>query len=76
MEKRNKSLEEELNQKEILHKEQLCAKDKHAAQLENEISDKAKRIETLENKINMLMANPSNSLCNNDEELLVIDTEC
>ncbi len=82
MEKRAKTLEDELVSKEASYKEELCLRDKRFKDLEIELSNKDKRIETLENKLNLLMVNKSNNSFSSQEgqclnnDLLIIDTDC
>ena len=77
MEKRNKSLEEEFTAKEQALKEELIQKDKRAKELELEISDKEKRIEILENKLNLFLMNTSgkNDSCDPLKLSLSIDSK-
>jgi len=78
MEKRNKSLEEEFTAKEQALKEELVQKDKRAKELELEISDKEKRIEILENKLNLFLMNTSGKNDSYDplKLSLSIDSDC
>lgn len=78
MEKRNKSLEEEFTVKEQAFKDELKQKDMRTKELELELINKERRIETLENKLNLFLMNTSakNDSCDPLKLSLSIDSDC
>jgi len=76
MEKRNKILAEESIAKETILKEQLAMQEKRYQQLEDELNNKNKRIEALENKLNLLLIKPEHADSFSANESLVMDTDC
>ena len=76
MEKRNKILADESIAKETILKEQLAMQEKRYQQLEDELNNKNKRIEALENKLNLLLIKPEYADSFSANESLVMDTDC